>query len=254
MIPPEGCKIVLDDKTREILERLGRRPLTDRERISEQLRQIRQDVNHTLQPADLLPFPEICSLWEISRKFGSFIQAKQAIDDTQEEEISLEKACSKFLNRFEINWQLHREGAYAKIWGLIEGASPEQAIDVFLIAFPEWNCEKSAFDPATIEKKIEDELQSWYENGDFNAAAKDLLRHSDFGPDLCKAIKARIYYYLKFDFRLRYQGILRNPEDLLIGHLYTRQEIANHFQSQFDPARHYSGVLKFMEGRTQFSS
>jgi hypothetical protein len=147
----------------------------------------------------------------------------------------------EFLRAVEANWQAQRVSPYALAWGLSAMPDhPEQGYAEFFVRWPQWSTEMSPLDGSrtwdTVRRKLD---------GTLVEDRIDPVVRATIGAALLAEVEGRLMYTVNEDHKERHGGILRTPTDLNILAQYSRPEIVRHFNTQYDPARHNTGMLWF---------
>lgn len=246
--PPEGCEVVLDARTRKILEQIrtvapSRADLCLRayRRLKEELAIPRPRLVHLLSDPDL-PTPG-----DVRTAFDSWVGLRVAAGDAEpwEKAIAEGGAECELLVAAERDWQAQRVYPYAALWGMCSRPDdPGQGYEQFFERFPRWHVEYKPFAETRVGETLVRKLGELF---DGERLIPNSVRR--IPPALLlEEIEGRLQYILEKDYRLRHGGVLRRPSDLVLHRAYGRPEIVNHFGKQYDPARHNMGVLDFDDG------
>lgn len=245
LTPPEGCEIVLDVRTVEILEKVRRHAPSRKDLCLDAYKRLRHELEIPRpQLVDLLSDAEMPTPSDVRTAYGSWIGLRHAAGDAEawEEEIRKGGPSFELLLAAEKDWQAQRVYPYAALWGMC--ARPDNPIagyEAFYERFPRWHVEYKAFAESKVAETLKRKLGDLYDGGALiDAARRDIPRGR-----LLEEVEGRLHYTLEKDFRLRHGGILRRPSDLGVHRSYSRPEVVNYFGSQYDPARHNTGVLRF---------
>lgn len=245
LTPPAGCEIVLDSRTVEILEKVRRYARSKKDVALAAYRQLKDEfeIERPL-PVDLLTDATMPTPSEVRSALGSWLGLRCAAGDAEAWEQALVEGGPGFdlLLAAEKDWQAQRVYPYAALWGMCASPDdPEAGYDAFYDRFPRWRVEYKGYADSKVRETLTKKLGALFDGDKLvNAAIVAIPRES-----LLAEIEGRIHYTLEKDYRLRHGGVLRRPADLGLHRLYTRSEIVNHFHSQYDPARHNMGVLRF---------
>lgn len=244
--PPEGCEIVLDARTVEILEKVRRFAPSRKDVCLATYTRLKDELDIARpQLVDLLSDAEMPTPSEVRTAFGSWIGLRLAAADGEpwESQIAAGGPAFDLLLAAEKDWQAQRVYPYAALWGMC--ARPEDPIagyEAFYERFPRWQVEYKPFAESKVAETLKRKLGDLFDD---TGLVDTVLR--DIPSDrLLPEVEGRLQYTLENDFRLRHGGILRRPADLGLHRSYSRPEIVNHFGSQYDPARHNKGVLRFV--------
>ncbi|MGH8074191.1 MAG: DUF3427 domain-containing protein [Lysobacter sp.] len=245
LTPPVGCELVLDSKTVEILEKVRTFAPSRKDVCLEAYGRLKKDFDIVRpRPVDLLSDTEMPTPADVRTAFGSWLGLRRVAGDAEawEEAIANGGAGYDLLLAAEKDWQAQRVYPYAALWGMC--AMPEDPIagyEAFYNRFPRWHAEYKPFSESKVVETLSRKLGDLFRG----AALSEEALHAIPGDLLLGEIEGRIQYTLEKDYRLRHGGVLRGPSDLGLHRAYTRPEIVNHFGSQYDPARHNKGVLRF---------
>ena len=245
LTPPEGCEIVLDAKTAEILEKVRRFAPSRKDLCLATYARLRRELGiERPRLVDLLSDADMPTPADVRSAFGSWIGLRQAAGDAElwEMEIATDSPGFGLLLAAEKDWQAQRVYPYAAVWGMC--FAPEDPIagyEAFFERFPRWRVEYKPFLESKVAETLKRKLGSLFDGSTLiDSALRAIPREL-----LLSEVEGRLQYTLEKDFRLRHGAVLRSPSDLIVHRSYTRPEIVNHFGSQYDPARHNTGVLAF---------
>ena len=245
LTPPEGCEIVLDARTVEILEKVRRFAPSRRDLCLATYARLKQEFGIARpQLVDLLSDSEMTTPSDVRGAFGSWVGLRQAASDAESWELAIISGGAGFdlLLAAEKDWQAQRVYPYAALWGMC--ARPDDPIagyEAFYERFPRCRVEYKPFADSKVVETLKRKLGDLFEGSSLaDAALRAVPRER-----LLEEIEGRIQYTLEKDFRLRHGGVVRRPADLGLHRSYSRPEIVNHFGSQYDPARHNKGMLRF---------
>jgi hypothetical protein len=242
--PPKNCEVILDQRTKEILEKV------------KQFTESKKDLcirNYSILRAESpRPFP--LDLWgrqdspEFSvfrSTFGSWIGVRRAAGDAEKWEFELteDNVLFRFLMVLERDWQQSRVYSYALVWALCAFPNEEDSIayDRFFDRFPRWKVEYKSLSETKAWNTLNKEIDKFLDGKSLSSEISNFLPEGK----LLQEVEGRIRLTLEKDFKLRHGGILRGPEDLVLHRRYDRPEIVNHYGVQYDPARHNFGVIQF---------
>lgn len=245
LTPPAGCEIVLDSRTVEILEKVRSFAPSKKDICLATYQRLRQEFD-IARPrlVDLLSDPDMPSPTDVRSAFGSWLGLKRAAGDAELWEDALAGGGPGFdlLLAAEKDWQAQRVYPYAALWGMC--ANPEDPIagyEAFYVRFPRWQVEYKPFSESKVVETLKRKLGDVFDGENLVKAALQAIPSAR----LLEEIEGRIQYTLEKNYRLRHGGVLRQPGDLGVHRHYTRPEVVNYFGSQYDPARHNIGVLRF---------
>lgn len=245
LTPPEGCEIVLDARTIEILEKVRRYAPSRKDLCLKAYARLRQELDIPRpQMVDLLFDAQMPTPSDVRTAFGSWIGLRQAAGDAEPWEQALTDGGPGFdlLLAMEKDWQAQRVYPYAALWGMCaQPADPVAGYEAFFARFPRWKVEYKPFAESKVVETLTRKLGQLFDG----IALTDVALRDIPKERLLEEVEGRIQYTLERDFRLRHGGTLRRPSDLRLHRGYGRPEIVNHFGSQYDPARHNTGVLRF---------
>ncbi|MGY1424451.1 DUF3427 domain-containing protein [Lysobacter sp. A289] len=245
LTPPAGCEIVLDSRTVEILEKVRSFAPSRKDICLATYRRLKQEFDIARpRPVDLLSDAEMPTPTDVRSAFGSWLGLKRAAGDAEpwEDAIAGGGLAFDLLLAAEKDWQAQRVYPYAALWGMC--ANPEDPIagyEAFYERFPRWHTEYKPYSESKVVETLKRKLGAVFDGTNLAAAALQAIPRER----LLDEIEGRIQYTLEKDYRLRHGGVLRRPSDLGLHRSYTRPEIVNYFGSQYDPARHNTGVLRF---------
>ncbi len=244
--PPEGCEIILEDKTIEVLETVRKLARTQRKRVEDAYRVARADLDRPPLPIDGLRVADL-ALAKVRVSHGGWRELRIAMDDAAawERDLEADDPLDALLRLAERNSQLQRVDGYAALWAALDGdADLGPAYARFFDEHPQWKAEFKAHTHAEVVAA----LIALLTKGDQSA----LWKGKSWAPPLAKSlrtagvkesVRARLAATLASDYQLRHGGVLRAPSDLRRFAAYTRQEIVNHFGEQYDPTIHNRGVI-----------
>ncbi len=238
--PPRHCEIVLEARTRQILEKIER--YTSRRELADGLyTDLREELGRRPLPIDLWDRADVPDLRPIRDAHGCWLELQRAHDDAPSWSVGLAADHPAFtlLRAIERDWQAQRVAPYALVWGLAERPEdPQAGYARFFERFPHWRVEQvdlgSTRTWETVRRKLGGALQ-----GD----RLDPRVVSALGDQLLKEVEGRLLYTVMSDYRTRHGGELRTPGELNLHASYRRPVILNHFGVQFDPVRHNTGVI-----------
>lgn len=240
--PPRACEVVLERRTREILSKISRY-VSKRQACDEAYRALRAALDRAPLPVDLCNRSDLPALAVFRQTYKSWTACQASADDAPAwaRELPPRHPVFAFLRRVEANWQAQRVSPYALAWGLAARPDdPEAGYDLFFERWPQWKSERSALDGsktwATVVKKLGDSLRADRLRPEIRAA---------LGDRLLAEVEGRLLYTINGDHQQRHSGVLRTPADLNRFARYERPEIVRYFGTQYDPARHNTGMLWF---------
>jgi superfamily II DNA or RNA helicase/HKD family nuclease len=249
--PPADCEILLDDRTEQILQKVRRygsqRELAKAVYTAMRAKTQAGDAQRRPTPADLWARPDLPNPRDVVQAHEDWLGLQEACGDAPAWAQGLNPAVRSFLRKVEKDWQYQRVTPYALIWGMCaQPEDPQQGYVAFFQRHPEWTKERLEPDQlatSTAAQRVATELADALDGGRLSAAVRDAL-----GEHLLPEVEGRLQLTLQKDLRDRYSGVLRRPEELVIFERYTRPEIVQHFNKQYDPAVHNAGVLRFPDG------
>ncbi|MFO0625617.1 MAG: DUF3427 domain-containing protein [Polyangiales bacterium] len=237
--PPDGCEILLEDRTLEVLQKVQRLALSRRDRVEHAYAQLRTELGRAPLPIDGLRVDAL-SLANVRVSHGGWRELRVAMNDAAPWEHAVRRGdpIDRLLRLAERNHQLQRVDGYVSLWSLLD-VDPEAAREDFFVEQPRWRVEHAPRARDQITSAARALLQK--------ADAADL--YTDHGwvlrPDesLRDAVRQRLRVTLEVDYQLRHGGVLRTPADLQRFASYTRPEVMHHFGEQYDPTVHNRGVI-----------
>lgn len=245
--PPEGCEIILEDKTLEVLEKVRKLAQSKRARVEDAYRVSREQLGRAPLPVDGLRVPDL-AMTAVRTSHGGWRLLRVAMGDADgwERDLAEGSPLDALLGVAERNHQLQRVDGYAALWAALDvDADLAAAYARFFEAHPHWKVEHTERDGAGVVEALVALLTK--------AKSDSLWKGDAWAPALAKAlrptevrasVRARLAATLASDYQLRHGGVLRAPGDLRRFASYTRQEIVNHFGEQYDPTIHNPGVLR----------
>ncbi len=242
--PPRSCEIVLQPRTREILAKVSRFA-SRREACDEAYRRVRAELSRPVLPVDMWNRVDAPDMSVFRQTYGSWLACQEAHGDVPAWARALadDHAAFEFLRMIEADWQAQRISPYALVWGLCAMPNqPDKGYAEFFNRWPQWNSERSPLDSSktwdTVRKKLGNTLAGDHLHPSVCAA---------LGSELLAETEGRLLYTINSDHKERHGGILRTPADLNVFAQYLRPEIVQHFGTQYDPARHNTGMLWFAD-------
>ena len=240
--PPPRCEFVLDDRTREILDKIRAVRRSKKDHCREAYESLRAELRRPPAPIDTWGLSP--DFRDYRRAFGTWLDLRKALGDAEpwERALAPDSDAVKLLAKSESDWQEQRVTAYAALWAAMENPGDlEAGYARFFAAHPQWSVERIAVDRAALEERLQRNLEPLFRDGAWSEALRGAVDDVRFR----QAIQQRIAFALAADFKTRHGGVLRTPDALRLHVAYSRPEIVNHFGVQFDPARHNMGVLRF---------
>ncbi len=242
MQPPRACEVMLERRTREILEKIARFP-NRREECHEAYLGLRGELGRAPMPADLSRRVDVPDLATFRRAYGSWLDCQRHHDDAPSfaRDLADDHPAITFLRVVEGDWQAQRVAPYALVWGLAERPEdPASGYEEFFARYPQWRVEKSPLDDSKTWKTVRRKL------GRALAGTRlaDSVRNA-LGERLLAEVEGRVLFTIDADHRRRHEGALRTPADLHLFARYSRPEIIRHFGVHYDPAKHNTGFRWF---------
>lgn len=240
--PPRSCEVVLQQRTREILAKINRFA-SRREACDEAYRRVRAELSRPVLPVDLWNRVDVPELGAFRQAYGSWVACQEAHGDTPawSQGLAEEHSAFAFLRAVEADWQAQRVSPYALAWGLCTTPDdPERGYAQFFERWPHWNAEQSALDGSKTWDTVRRKLGAALVGDRLAPSIRDAL-----GSNLLAEVEGRLLYTVNNDHQERHGGVLRTPADLNVFARYLRPEIVRHFGTQYDPARHNTGMLWF---------
>jgi hypothetical protein len=204
---------------------------------------VRAELSRPVLPIDLWNRVDVPELTVFRQVYGSWVACQEAHGDAPAWSAGLarEHAAFAFLRAVETDWQAQRVSAYALAWGLCATPDqPETGYAKFFNLWPQWNTEHMPLDGSKTWDTVRRQLGA--------SLAGDRLDpsiHRALGSALLAEAEGRLMYTVNSDHKERHGGVLRTPDDLNVFAQYFRREIVRHFGTQYDPARHNTGMLWF---------
>lgn len=245
--PPEGCEIILEDKTLAVLEKVRALTRSKRDRVEDAYRVARAQLGRAPLPIDGLRVPDL-ALARVRASHDGWRALRVAMGDADawERELDEDSPLEALLGVAERNFQLQRVDGYAALWAALDGeADLSAAYARFFDDHPQWKVEHTERDHAKIVEALvallakADRAELWK-----GRAWVPVLANALRTPEVRASIRARLAATMASDHQLRHGGVLRAPDDLRLFASYNRQEIVNHFGEQYDPTIHNRGVLR----------
>lgn len=250
--PPEGCEILLEDRTIEVLEKVRAMTRTRAEKIEDLYQKLKAELGHVPRPIDFWSRPEV-TLREVYNAHGGWsgLRVKMGDANAWERELDPEGALAQLLRAAEKNLQQPRVYGYAALWAASDPTRDLVAeYDRFFNVHPQWKVEQRETTEGDRRTFVHENLTAVLRR----ASVVDVVRTKDqWKPaieaalrkgEVRDALRERLLPTLAADHQLRHGGVLRTPDALRRFAAYSRQEIVNHFGEQYDPARHNVGVVK----------
>ncbi len=244
--PPRSCEVVLQRKTREMLEKV-RRHTTKRGACSEAYEAIKFELKDRVPlPIDLWQRDGAPSFADFRSAYGDWLGCQAAHGDLPGWATGLEHdhLVRRFFRSLETDWQAQRVHAYATIWGMAKGAKdPCSGYEAFFERFPHWKVEKVEPYPVdSVAKTLGKKMPAGAVTASGLASAILALVPKD---ELLLEVEGRIQATLSREFEERHGGVLRATGELQLHRFYRRPEIIRHFGTRYDPTKHNKGVLPF---------
>jgi hypothetical protein len=242
--PPDGCEVVLDRKTQEILRKVQRFS-SRREACSEAYLRLRDQLGRPVMPIDLDSREDVPPFSDFRTAYGDWLgaQARHGDAPAWAEGLGSDAPARRFLARVEADWQAQRVGVYALCWGLCARPDdPAAGYEGFFERYPHLRVEYAPLGRDKTWASLAKKLDGLLEGQSLAPGIREVI-----GEDLLAQVDARLLLTVQRDYRTRHAGTLRTPDQLVRGAGYTRPGLVNHFGEQFDPARHSQGFLWFDE-------
>ena len=243
--PPRDCEILLDNRTVEILNKIKKHG----SKISlckDAYSRLKIEIEELPYPEDLFGRLDMPGIDDFRSVFGTWLDCRKEMNDGEDWEKGLLKSdpIYELLDICEKDWQASRVYPYAMLWGAIDSPKqPEIGYEKFFERFSQWKVEYKRWQETKVEKTLQKKLKSLWHVNKLNPLVFDKIPKEK----LIEQIEKRIQLVLQKDFKSRHGGVMRKPKDLEIWKQYSRPEIINHFNQQYDPARHNFGVITFSE-------
>ena len=244
--PPEGCEIVLERKTKEILEKVAKvqKGKETRKECLDAYARVRKEVGRPLLPINFWGRLDVPS----SKRYRDLYKAGWVVcqRDANDEPAwakGLDDAhpAFAFLRCVEKNWQAQRVAPYALAWGMCQHPSnPAVGYEAFFEKWPHLSVEKVDLASTGTWDAVREQLGNLLVSDRLSPEIIDALKEQ-----LLPEVEGRLLPTIQGDYQTRHCGVLRAPEDLKSHALYSRPQIVNHFGVQYDPARHNTGLLWF---------
>ena len=240
--PPTSCEVVLQPRTREILQKV-KRFKTKKAGCEDAYLRLLEELGGPLRPIDLWNRSDVPSLNVFRAAYKTWLQCQEANNDgpTWCIDISDDHPVRFFLKVVESDWQAQRVSQYALLWGLCAFPdNPEYGFEQFFERWPQWRVEKTELDT----NKGWDALKKYLGDALVNQRlATSVL--TALGDSLLEEVEGRLLHTLARDYQTRHGGVLRTPADLNLFAEYSRPEIVRFFGVHYDPAKHNKGILWF---------
>jgi superfamily II DNA or RNA helicase len=243
--PPRFCEVVLQPRTREILAKVLRitsRP-SRREACNEAYARLRSELARPLLPIDLWNREDVPHLSDFRQSFGSWFACQDSHGDAPEWSVGTkpDHPVFDFLRAVEPDWQAQRVSPYALVWGLCAMPdSPEEGYEEFFRRWPHWRSERSPLYGSRTWNTVRRKLGGALVDDRLHPSVRAAL-----GSRLLTEVEGRLLYTINGDHKERHGGTLRSPAELNVFAQYERPEVVRHFGTQYDPARHNTGILWF---------
>ncbi|MDP3275577.1 MAG: DUF3427 domain-containing protein [Deltaproteobacteria bacterium] len=245
--PPEGCEIILEDKTLQVLEKVRKLTQSKRARVEDAYRVAREQLGRAPLPVDGLRVSDLTSA-TVRTSHGGWRALRVAMGDADawERELEAGSLLDTLLGVAERNFQLQRVDGYAALWAALDVDDDLAAAYArFFDEQPQWRAEYTERGRTEVIEALVALLtkaggDSLWQGNTWVATLAKALRV----PAVRASVRARLAATMASDYQLRHGGVLRAPADLRPFASYTRQEIVNHFGEQYDPTIHNLGVLR----------
>lgn len=241
--PPRNCEIILDDKTQQILSKVG----IFRSKMQaciDGYEKLRDELGEPPFPDDLFGRQDLPSLRDFRDSFGTWIQCRIKMGDAEPWELNLNTNHQLFqlLDKSELDWQAQRIYPYAVLWAAVAyPENPMEGYKQFFERFTQWKAEWKPKGDSKVSQTMEKKLGSLWHGESLVPEVFHIVPQET----LLKHIERRIGFVMQKDYKSRIGGVLRHPQDLELWKKYWRPEIINHFKRQYDPAIHNQGVIEF---------
>jgi superfamily II DNA or RNA helicase len=245
--PPEGCEVILDDKTLEVLAKVRAMTTPRRKRVEEVYRSLRAARGEPPSPLAFIGESEL-TLKDVRDTHGGWRQLRDAMGDAAawERALTAGDPIESLLQMAERDHQRQVVTDYAAFWAALEvGSDPLAAYERFFEAHPEWSAEREDLTldgwRAAVQqlvKKASLPAAVWTAATWSPTCATALVR-----AEVREAVRARLDVTLAKDHHHRHEGVLGTPADARRFAAYTRREIVNLWGEQYAPTRHGRGVI-----------
>ena len=262
--PPEGCEVILDDKTLEVLAKVRAMTTPRRKRVEEVYRSLRAARGEPPSPLAFIGESEL-TLKDVRDTHGGWRQLRDAMGDAAawERALTAGDPIESLLQMAERDHQRQVVTDYAAFWAALEvGSDPLEAYERFFEAHPEWDIKEERKGKMTLGRwqtavqqifkqafsKREHLLPTVWTAGTWSPACAAALAATE----VREAVRERLDVVLAKDHRERHEGVLSTPGDARRFAAYTRREIVNLWGEQYTPTRHREGVIESREYRKHY--
>ncbi len=244
LTPPEGCELLLEDKTIEVLEKVRTLARSRKQRVEDAYATARSLLERPPMPIDGHRIADL-SLADVRSSHGGWRELRVAMKDAAEWELAVKPndPLDRLLHVAERNFQLQRVEGYAALWASLDEdvGDVNVPLDRFFDEHPQWKVERRP------SPDLEAAVASLLEKAQCSALRVDgawiaPLRKT-LTDEVKSSIRERLAVTLAIDYQLRHGGVLRAPSALQRFAAYARHEIVNHFEVQYDPTVHNLGVI-----------
>lgn len=248
--PPEGCEVILDDKTLEVLAKVRAMTTPRRKRVEEVYRSLRAALGEPPSPLAFVGESGL-TLKDVRDTHGGWRQLRVAMGDAAAWERALNEGdpVEALLQMAERDHQRQLVTDYAALWAALEvGSDPLEAYGRFFEAHPEWDIMEERKGKMTLDRwqtamgqivgKARLPATVW-DAGKWSSVCAAALAN----PEVRDAVRERLDVVLAKDHRERHEGVLGTPGDARRFAAYTRREIVNLWGEQYAPTRHGKGVI-----------
>ncbi|MFO0609262.1 MAG: DUF3427 domain-containing protein [Polyangiales bacterium] len=252
--PPDGCEIILDDKTLEVLAKVRDMATPRRERVEVVYVSLRKELERSPTPLEFLGESGF-ALKDVRDTHGGWRELRVAVGDAEAWEVALKAGdpLDVLLQAAERDHQRQRVTDYAALWAALEvGTDPLAAYAKFFAAHREWDIEEERRGVTTLDdwrkamgrivKKAGLPMTVW-DGTRWSRICTEALSN----PAVREAVRERLDVVLAKDLRERHESVLGTPTNARLFAAYTRREIVNLWGEQYTPSRHREGVIASSE-------
>lgn len=244
IVPPLNCTVTLQEKTREILNKVLK--ISNKDKIIKFYKDFKQQLDKIIYPVDLLTVPTAPKIndFRFGSKIKSWLDFKEAIGDLESYEHAYfkSKKTLEFLHDCEKDLQVDFIKSFVLIWAVaINEDNITEAYNSFYKKFPKFNIE---FKPLNINTdKITKFKSSFSKYIDSNYKLHEEIKQT-LGDYLITEIENRILYYIERDIKIRHYGVLSSPDKFNLHRPYERYEIVRHFGKQYNHTSYKNGIYQ----------